>query len=243
MEAEQTEKQLLKSIDWAPLLWIVLAFGTMSATNWLGLALLKHSAIVDESLAKLLADIFSSLVFYLLLWLPIWRDGAVSSAGGGIDNLGSTAKKFLIFLAVLTPFGINLLWFLATSSADGFARNILAESQQFQGLLLLAFWSSNVLLFMVGVILAPIVEERFFRQWFWKRLEPRGLPSTIVSTSITFILIHPVDLVGKIALVPLTALVVFARIRSGGPNFGIWLHGINNVVAIMVAQVLVARFQ
>jgi hypothetical protein len=36
MEAEQTEQQLLKSIDWAPLLWVVLALGTMQAANWLG---------------------------------------------------------------------------------------------------------------------------------------------------------------------------------------------------------------
>lgn len=243
MEAEQTEKQLVKSIDWAPMLWVILAFASMWATNSFSLSLLVHFAVLEEALAEPLAHLFASLVAYLILSFPVWRDGAESSVSGGDHQLGTMAKKFLIFLAVLIPLSANLLLFLLPSSTDRFGKSILAESQQFQDDILLTYWSLTLLFLLVYVVAAPIIEERFFRQWCWRRMEPRGLSSTIVSTSMFFILIHPVDLVGKIALVPLTALLVFARIKTGGPHFGIWLHGINNLCAIIAGQGLIVWFQ
>jgi membrane protease YdiL (CAAX protease family) len=243
METTTSKEPVFTLSSWTPLLWVLFAFASMWAASSIGLSLLTYFAELDEALAQPLAHLFASVFFYSILSWPVWRDGKVSAAPHGNARLGAIAKKFLIFLAVLIPLGVNLLLFLLPPFTDRLGIDILTQSQKFQNSFLLIYWGSTFLLFLVYVVVAPLVEEHFFRQWYWRRTEPLGLSSTISSTSILFILIYPVDLVGKIALLPLTALVVFARIRTGGPHFGIWLHGINNLCAIIASQMLVVWFR
>jgi membrane protease YdiL (CAAX protease family) len=93
------------------------------------------------------------------------------------------------------------------------------------------------------VIIAPIVEESFFRQWLWRRLEERGLWLTLGVTGATFLLIHLRGPVGMLSLLPLTLLVSFARAKTGSPRFGMWLHGINNFIAVAGAEMLLQLLQ
>jgi membrane protease YdiL (CAAX protease family) len=116
-------------------------------------------------------------------------------------------------------------------------------AQQFQGFDVFVFWSLFILSQSVFVIIAPIVEESFFRQWLWRRLEDRGLWLTVGLSGAAFLLIHLRGPLGMLSLLPLTLLVSFARAKTGSPKLGMWLHGINNFIAFAGAGMVLRFFQ
>ncbi|CUU37165.1 CAAX protease self-immunity [Armatimonadetes bacterium DC] len=96
-------------------------------------------------------------------------------------------------------------------------------------------WVSWVVIFVQGVVLAPIVEEFVFRgvlfQTLWQRTGRVWLSAFV--SGFLFAIIHPQFLAG---LIPLTAIgtvlaLLFAYTRSLVPS--ILLHAVNNLVAML----------
>lgn len=111
METTTSKEPVFTLSSWTPLLWVLLAFASMWAASSIGLSLLTYFAELDEALAQPLAHLLASLFAYSTLSWPVWRDGKVNAGPHGNAQLGARAKKFLIFLAVLIPLGVNLLLF------------------------------------------------------------------------------------------------------------------------------------
>ena len=111
MEAERSEKQLLKSNDLTPLLWILLAIATRWATEHVSLWFFGDFLSFEAALKESLATISASITLYTILSMPIWRDRAVNFATYGNPQLGIRIKMLMISLAMIIPLGVNFLFF------------------------------------------------------------------------------------------------------------------------------------
>jgi membrane protease YdiL (CAAX protease family) len=243
MESKPPEDNSLATTIWSLILWLGLFLITQACTIAIGIILLKNIAGFDAVAAGNIAILCGAIVSYIFLFVVARRDAnsfpAVQKEGG----LGATAKGLLIFTAVLLPFAVLSLRKLLFGLDLQPGPSPIALAQQFQGFDVFVFWSLFILSQSVFVIIAPIVEERFFRQWLWRRLEDRGLWLTVGLSGAAFLLIHLRGPLGMLSLLPLTLLVSFARAKTGSPKLGMWLHGINNFIAFAGAGMVLRFFQ
>jgi membrane protease YdiL (CAAX protease family) len=89
-------------------------------------------------------------------------------------------------------------------------------------------------------LVAPVVEELFFRGWLWSALDRvwHAVPTAVVTGGL-FLLIHAPSGVGRvIILLPLTILLSVARYRCDSVRASLALHMINN--GLVLAEVWLA---
>jgi membrane protease YdiL (CAAX protease family) len=247
METTPSEDKSLATAIWSLVLWLGLFLVIQVFAIGLSGEFLKTILGLDAVAAGNIAILCGAIASYALLFVVARRDARLFPAAKKDDGLGIAAKALLIFAAVLLPFGVIGLRKLLFGIDLHLGPSPIVLAQQFQGYLLVVFWVSFLLSFLlaliVPVIIAPIVEESFFRQWLWRRLEERGLWLTLSITGAAFLLIHLRGPLGMLSLLPLTLLVSFARAKTGSPRFGMWLHGINNFIAVAGAEMLLRLLQ
>lgn len=88
---------------------------------------------------------------------------------------------------------------------------------------------------LFAIVIAPLIEELFFRGWLWTGLQRRcGMLGTALLTSALFIAIHfPMTLVTVAALVPTTILYSMARHIGRSVRAPIALHAIRNLTSLV----------
>ncbi len=98
-----------------------------------------------------------------------------------------------------------------------------------------AFWAAAVL----ACIVAPIVEETFFRGMLYTGLRTRmGVwPSAIIS-SVFFAAIHPTLPAGFLPILALGTVLAIVRERTGSLVPSMICHGVNNAVALALVRLL-----
>jgi len=86
-------------------------------------------------------------------------------------------------------------------------------------------------------LVAPVVEELFFRGWLWTALRRIWGPvPTALSTGGLFLLIHaPGGMIRLFILLPITILLSVARHRADSVRASLTVHAVNN--AIVAAEV------
>jgi membrane protease YdiL (CAAX protease family) len=243
METTPSEDKSLATTIWSLVLWLGLFLITQACTVAVSLVLLKNVVGLDAIAAGNIAMLCGAIASYALLFVVAKRDARLFPAAQKEGGLGVAAKGLLIFAAILLPFAVLGLRKLLFGLDLRLGPSPITLAQQFRGYLFVIFWMSYLIAFIVPVIIAPIVEESFFRHWLWRRLEERGLWLTIGLTSAAFLLIHLRGPFGMLSLLPLTLLLSFARAKTGSPRFGMWLHGINNFIAFAGAEMLLRLFQ
>jgi membrane protease YdiL (CAAX protease family) len=243
MEVERSEDISLATTIWSLILWLGVFLITQAMVVGLSSEFLKTVLGLHAVAAGNIAILCGAVASYAVLFMVVRRDTAVFPVSKRHDALSRAAKAMLIFAALLLPFGVLGLrkLFLGEDLQPGPSPIVLA--QQFHGFGVVIFWSFYFLSQSVFVIIAPIVEESFFRQWLWRRLEHHGLWLSVGLSGAAFLLIHLRGPLGMLSLLPLTLLVCFARARTGSPRFGMWLHGINNFIAFAGAGMVLRLFQ
>lgn len=243
METKPAEDASLATTIWSLILWLGLFLVAQVFAIGLSGEFLKSIFGLDAVSAGNIAILCGAIASYAVLFLVARHDANSFPAVQKEDGLGVAAKSLLILTAVLLPFavlGFRKLFF-GIELQPGPSPITLA--QRFQGFDVFVFWSFFILSQSVFIIIAPIVEESFFRQWLWRRLEDRGLWLTIGLSGAAFLLIHLRGTLGMLSLLPLTLLVSFARAKTGSPRMGMWLHGINNFIAFAGAGMVLRFFQ
>ncbi len=243
METNAAGDTSLATTIWLLILWLGLLLLAQVVAAGLCGEFLKTILGLDAGAASNVATLCGAIASYAVLFVVARRDARQFSAAKKDARLGIAANGLLIFAAVLLPFGVIGLRKLLFGIDLQLGPSPIALAQQFQGYVLVVFWVSFLLALIVPVIIAPIVEESFFRQWLWRRLEERGLWLTLGITGGAFLLIHLRGPIGMLSLLPLTLLVSFARAKTGSPRLGMWLHGINNFIAFAGAETVLRLFQ
>jgi membrane protease YdiL (CAAX protease family) len=243
METAPSEDKSLATTIWSLILWLGLFLVVQVFAIGLSGEFLKSIFGLDAVAAGNIALLCGAIASYAVLFLVVRRDARLFPASETADGLGGGGRSLLIAAAILLPFCVlGLRKFLFGIDLQ-VGPSPIALAQQFQGHVFVIFWASYLLALIVPVIIAPIVEESFFRQWLWRRLEERGLWLTLGITGAAFLLIHLRGPLGMLSLLPLTLLVSFARAKTGGARFSMWLHGINNFIAFAGAEMLLRLFQ
>jgi membrane protease YdiL (CAAX protease family) len=243
METKPAEDKSLATTIWSLILWLGLFLVIQVLAIGLSGEFLKAILGLDAVAAGNIAMLCGAIASYALLFVVARRDARLFPVLQKDDDLGIAKKGLLIFAAVLLPFGVLGLRKLLFGIDLQLGPSPITLAQQFQGYLFVIFWVSFLLALIVPVIIAPIVEESFFRQWLWRRLEERGLWLTIGLSGAAFLLLHLRGPLGMLSLLPLTLLVSFARAKTGSPRLGMWLHGINNFIAFAGAEMLLRLYQ
>ena len=228
---------------WSLLLWLGLFLVTQVFAIGLSGEFLKTILGLDAVAAGTNAILCGAIASYAVLFVVARRDAILFPAVPRKGGLGVAAKGLLITTAILLPFAVLGLRKLLFGIDLQPGPSPIALAKQFQGFDVFVFWSLFILWQGVFIIIAPIVEESFFRQWLWRRLEERGLWLTIGLSGAAFLLIHLRGALGMLSLLPLTLLVSFARAKTGSPKLGMWLHGINNFIAFAGAGMVLRLFQ
>ena len=207
---------------------------------WLGLAvfgLLVAAAIPFALLAQSRSlDLNLGLVVSLgesLLLVPVWFL-AVRKYGVGWDTLGLRSFKWetlgLGCGLMLLSLGFNLLY--------GLFLGLFGLRMQPDLVPILAQLSSPWVLLIGGAIVAPIVEEIFFRGFVFAGLRPRyGWQRAAAISSVLFALIH----LTPTAIMPIFILgYIFAYLyqRSGSIWPAILMHSATNALALGAAYIM-----
>ena len=243
METTPPEDKSLATTIWSLLLWLGLFLVTQVFAIGLSGEFLKTILGLDAVAAGTNAILCGAIASYAVLFVVARRDAILFPAVPRKGGLGVAAKGLLITTAILLPFAVLGLRKLLFGIDLQPGPSPIALAKQFQGFDVFVFWSLFILWQGVFIIIAPIVEESFFRQWLWRRLEERGLWLTIGPSGAAFLLIHLRGALGMLSLLPLTLLVSFARAKTGSPKLGMWLHGINNFIAFAGAGMVLRLFQ
>ena len=243
METTPPEDKSLATTIWSLLLWLGLFLVTQVFAIGLSGEFLKTILGLDAVAAGTNAILCGAIASYAVLFVVARRDAILFPAVPRKGGLGVAAKGLLITTAILLPFAVLGLRKLLFGIDLQPGPSPIALAKQFQGFDVFVFWSLFILWQGVFIIIAPIVEESFFRQWLWRRLEERGLWLTIGLSGAAFLLIHLRGALGMLSLLPLTLLVSFARAKTGSPRLGMWLHGINNFIAFAGAGMVLRLFQ
>jgi len=243
METTPPEDKSLATTIWSLLLWLGLFLVTQVFAIGLSGEFLKTILGLDAVAAGTNAILCGAIASYAVLFVVARRDAILFPAVPREGGLGVAAKGLLIATAILLPFAVLGLRKLLFGIDLQPGPSPIALAKQFQGFDVFVFWSLFILWQGVFIIIAPIVEESFFRQWLWRRLEERGLWLTIGLSGAAFLLIHLRGALGMLSLLPLTLLVSFARAKTGSPSLGMWLHGINNFIAFAGAGMVLRLFQ
>ena len=243
METKPLEDKSLATTIWSLVLWLGLFLLAQVFAIGLSREFLKSILGLDAVSAGNIAILCGAIASYAVLFLVARRDANSFPAVQKEGSLGAAAKGFLILTAIFLPFAVlgfrKLIFGLDLQPGP----SPIALAQRFQGFDVLVFWSFFILSQSVFIIIAPIVEESFFRQWLWRRLEDHGLWLTISLSGAAFLLVHLRGPLGILSLLPLTLLVSFARAKTGSPWLGMWLHGINNFIALTGAGMILRLFQ
>jgi membrane protease YdiL (CAAX protease family) len=207
---------------------------------WLGLAILVVLLILALLLAALAQRLISKPNFglivslvELLLLAPVWwltiRKYKVGWNALGLKGFDAGALGIGCGLLLLS-YAFNL--------AYGFFLSLFGLSIQPDIVPLFAGLSSPWLLFIGGVVVAPLVEEIFFRGFVFAGLRNRyGWQKAALSSAALFGLIH----FTPTAIIPIFLLgYVFAYLyqRSGSLWPGILMHASSNAVALGAAYVI-----
>ncbi|MGE5620064.1 MAG: lysostaphin resistance A-like protein [Sphingomonadaceae bacterium] len=172
------------------------------------------------------AAISLDIALMAIVYLRIVRPGAISWQRMGLNSRGLLGRLLLglLFGAVLFAVSSVLEYLLAQlgvrqTQAATFQSVTRASPQQF-GLVLLA-----------GAVVAPFVEEIYFRGYVFRAyLDQKGLPQAFLFSAGLFALVH-LDLAAMLPILAVGLLLSFLYYRTGSVLPGIVAHMANNAVA------------
>lgn len=179
--------------------------------------------------------IVGTVVGYLLLVAAIWYF-AILKRGATWQMLG--LKGFNLAAAA----GLVVVWFFLVRIVSFFyviiAQRVgLEETQDIARQIPEAFGTGTtgfIIAFMMVVVLAPVVEELFFRGFLYQALRQRwGANVAIVASGVLFSLAHfSLFLLVPIAVIGFSLAYLYERTDSLGPP--IMLHALNNLISVVV---------
>lgn len=98
-----------------------------------------------------------------------------------------------------------------------------------------AFWAAALL----AVVIAPVVEETFFRGMLYTALRSRiGVWASAVASATFFAAIHPTLPAGFLPILALGVVLAVLRERTGSLIPSMVCHGLNNAVALALVRLL-----
>jgi uncharacterized protein len=218
-------------VMWLMLCGVVIAGGAFGIGLLEGLGL--STGIAPEVLTLALYAPACVIAGLVLVWKGRYTFQTVF---GKAPQAGETGRHLLLVVPLfMVSVGLALLWLagLGTifpgSPEDMAANNTLTQATQ-HGVI---EW---VLLFIVMVVGAPLGEELFFRGILYRFLKEKGgFYLALVTSSIVFGVLHPMNIIGITVVGLMTALVYE---RTGKLWLTIAMHALNNLIAfgIMLAS-------
>ena len=93
------------------------------------------------------------------------------------------------------------------------------------------------LLFIVAVIVAPIVEETYFRGWIFTSLRQSWgrWPAVIISALLFGLAHYELTHLYALAVFPLGLILAALRERTGSAGTSMLFHAANNLIAVLSA--------
>jgi len=229
---------------------------------WLGCFVAMRYAVVQqlpESMAHLGIAINMAGLFFAtglaLTWCVIrgipWSrvrvDLGLSLGPQPIREIGSGLMVYATALPLLLVGG--LMTVALTALRDRLAPGSPMPSHPVQGALMGADWSTIIQIMVLGVIVAPLVEETMFRGALYRQLRDStrwlgfvgsALLSAVVS-SVIFAAIHPQGWVFIPALASLAMAFCIAREWRGNLPAGIVAHGLTNFITLSLNVLLFSQ--
>lgn len=185
----------------------------------------------------LVAALATQVPMLLLIYFRLIAPGAVTWQDLGVRSLPIDR---VVRVGVLTAIGGLLLTILldAALSQVGLRQNQLEQFRFVRGGGLGAF----VLVFVIGVVLAPCVEELFFRGFLfglYRRRQP--LATAYLAAGVVFALLHldPTTMDASqmaglaVGIFALGTLLAWTYQRTGSLLPGMVAHGLNNAVGLI----------
>ncbi|MHB1160587.1 MAG: CPBP family intramembrane glutamic endopeptidase [Chloroflexota bacterium] len=207
-------------------LYFVAAFPLMALISGGGRApeLTTGRILSPEGIA--VAAISLDVALLAIVYLRVVRPGAISWARMGLDSRGLIGRLLLGLMYGVVLFAVSgsveyLLGQVGIRQTQGATfQSVPRASLQEFGLVLL-----------VGAVVAPIVEEIFFRGYVFRAYQDqKGLLQAFVFSSGLFALVH-LDLAALLPILTVGLLLAFLFYRTGSVLPGIVAHAANNAVA------------
>ncbi|MDI6817412.1 MAG: type II CAAX endopeptidase family protein [Actinomycetota bacterium] len=186
-------------------------------------------------LPKVVVPIVGTVVGYLLLVAAIWYF-AILKRGATWKILGF--KRFNLVAGA----GLVVVWFFLVRIVSYFYVMIaervgLEETEDIARQIPEVFGAGTtgfIIAVLMVVVLAPIVEELFFRGFLYQALRQRwGANVAIVASGVLFSLAHfSLYLLVPIAVIGFALAYLYERTDSLGPP--IILHALNNLISVVV---------
>jgi len=161
-----------------------------------------------------------------------WREIGYRTRSAGRDVLTGVGGFFaalplLLMAAIVT-------WILVKTVL----RNFPTPEQPFEGILAQGNVLSTVLTFLAASVIAPIVEETFFRGVLYTALRGRmGVWAAVAISSAIFAVIHPLP-GGFLPIFALACVFALMRERTGSVVPSIVAHSVYNTVQLLVVLLL-----
>lgn len=229
---------------WMTVLWTFVIFSIFAFAQVVGLVMgAIMGGIGQEFIEQFNNGNEEALTQFIYQQDLIWPSALASAVVGSIlvflfikMKRGLSIKNYLNLSNVSLPvWGIWLLAMILLGTALEF---IASSSEDFQTPFMedVVLNSKNLpMLFLTVGVLAPIFEELLFRGFVFKGLERSilGGHGTVWLTSIAFAAIHMQYSWGVILLIiPMGLVLGYSRMYSGSLYVPIFLHVLNNCVAI-----------
>jgi hypothetical protein len=184
---------------------------------------------------KGVVPIVGIVVGYLLLVAAIWYFAILKRGATwkmlGIKGFNLAAATSLV---VVWFFLVRIVSFLYVILAEWVG---LEETQDIARQIPEAFGTGTagfIIAFIMVVVLAPVVEELFFRGFLYQALRQRwGANVAIIASGVLFSLAHfSLYLLVPIAVIGFALAYLYERTDSLGPP--IMLHALNNLISVVV---------
>ena len=180
------------------------------------------------------------VMLHVVMFWAAWRRGMAVGLGNRIAgfSLGPMRHGWLLLLLALLLFPLVGSWVL-------FLKNIIHLPMPEQVANLMAaqtahFGIVEIVTLLNLALVAPVVEEIWFRGWLWNGLRRSwGVLPVALTTSVFWILLHaPEGLTKLLVLLPIAILLCLLRHVCGSTRATIALHMLNNLapVAVLIAH-------
>lgn len=200
------------------------AIGKWSGAAYMGILIVTAAAAFALGLLTLIGGVKASGVD--------WREIGYRTSSACRDVVwgvgGYLASLPFLFVAVMISLGLQHTVF----------KNVRTPQQPFGDIVSRGTTLEVVLVFLAGAVVAPIVEETFFRGVLYSafRGKLRVWPSVLL-TSLVFASIHPLP-GGFLPIFTLACVLGLLRERSGSVLPGMVCHGLFNFVQLLLVLIM-----
>jgi len=214
-------------LTWAAAGWAVLALLPGFLIGVFVQAYRPRDATLDLGNLPIEAAVVGSFIVILMAALIQGRiagqgDVRIGLSDAPVSNRGTVAA-LTIWIAVYAA--------LVSSAVDNLPKQltpnlfVLTESN-----------SDNLYVYLVGIGLAPLAEELFFRGWMWTALRKHSdvVPTALLTSLIWLVLHFPNGRAAPFLLIPVAIILSIARHISGSIRAPVALHAIYNFLVLIL---------